>query len=103
LFITGSGIFADLSLSLFSDLVIAGPLTAYKLIEFLRSHLLSTNKQAHIKSIAWRASSPLFVSQEIHLGGRWIKGGPNEGGTVEVWASPDNKSIGTIATAVVEV
>jgi 3-methylfumaryl-CoA hydratase len=64
-------------------------MTSTKLVTLLKEHLLAENPKAHIESFTYRATSPLYVSRDIALRGKWINGSAKEGGEVELWATDD--------------
>jgi 3-methylfumaryl-CoA hydratase len=72
-----------------ADLVVHGPMTSTKLVYLLNNQLLLENPKAHIDSFTYRATSPLYVSRDIALQGKWTQGDSKNGGEVDLWATDD--------------
>jgi hydroxyacyl-ACP dehydratase HTD2-like protein with hotdog domain len=64
-------------------------MTSTTLLYLLKSHLLLENPDAHVKSFEYRATSPLYVSRDIAIQGKWTQGDPKKGGVVDLWATDE--------------
>lgn len=85
------------------DLVVHGPMTASKLMYLLNSHLLLENPHAHFENFEYRATSPLYVSRDVAVQGKWIDGDAKKGGVVELWATDDRGVLSMTGKAKISV
>ncbi|KAK6334892.1 hypothetical protein TWF718_010337 [Orbilia javanica] len=58
------------------DLLVHGPLTLTFLLELLRNHMFTLDKQYRVCDFQYRNIAPIYVNEKVHLYGRYLPDAP---------------------------